>query len=118
MHSIVLFSAMLMKFSTGFTCSSAGLSEQIIDCVGMVPETRLVCSFDNGPFHPCMPPYHYCTLHLLRGQTQISWSSGTLPLVFTIRVSPPGAHSVRILSSTGGEQIVPYTITKVDTDGK
>ena len=42
--------------------------------------------------------------------------TGTLPLVLTINVSPPGKHFVRIVSSTGGDDTVSYTVRDTDSD--
>ena len=33
-------------------------------------------------------------------------------------VSPPGSHSVRVVASTGDEDIVIYNISDVESDGK
>ena len=41
-------------------------------------------------------------------------NAGNVPMVLSIIVSPPGNHSVRILSSTGEGSIVSYSITTAD----
>ena len=45
-------------------------------------------------------------------------TAGNLPLVLSSSVSPPGRHSVRILTSNGHEDTVPYTIPAVSSDGE
>ena len=45
-------------------------------------------------------------------------TSGFVPLVLTVNVSPPGGHSVRIVASSGGEDTVSYTISDTKTEGE
>ena len=51
-----------------------------------------------------MEPY-YCVL-------------GNVPMVLTSNVSPPGSHSVRIVSSSGAEDTVTYSIADSNTDSE
>ena len=39
-------------------------------------------------------------------------------MVLTSNVSPPGSHSVRIVSSSGAEDTVTYSITNSNTDSE
>ena len=43
---------------------------------------------------------------------------GNVPMVLTSTVSPPGSHSVRIVSSSGAEDTVTYTIADSNTDSE
>ena len=43
--------------------------------------------------------------------------AGFVPMVLTIDVSPVGMHSVRIVTSTRGNDTVTYTITDTETEG-
>ena len=43
--------------------------------------------------------------------------AGFVPMVLTIDVSPAGMHSVRIVTSTRGNDTVTYTITDTETEG-
>jgi hypothetical protein len=60
----------------------------VITCKEIAPLVPLQCSFSGGPLHSC-----------------------TLPLVLTSDVSPAGRHSVRIVTTTGAEDTVSYTIS-------
>ena len=44
--------------------------------------------------------------------------AGSVPMVLTIDVHPPGIYSIRFVSSTGDEDTVTYNITDIKTDGK
>ena len=44
----------------------------------------------------------------------IVYNAGNVPMVLTRIVSPPGNQSVRIVSSTGEESAVSYSITTAD----
>ena len=44
----------------------------------------------------------------------IVYNTGNAPMVLTRIVSPPGNQSVRIVSSTGEESTVSYSITTAD----
>ena len=44
----------------------------------------------------------------------IVYNAGNVPMVLSIIVSPPGNQSVRIVSSTGEESTVSYSITTAD----
>ncbi|CAI8053261.1 hypothetical protein GBAR_LOCUS29129 [Geodia barretti] len=75
-----------------FLCTARGVPEvTVIDCTGNQPGSSLLCSFNGGQFHSC-----------------------NVPMVLSIIVSPPGNHSVRILSSTREERTVSYSITTAD----
>ena len=43
--------------------------------------------------------------------------AGFVPMVLTIDVSPACMHSVRIVTSTRGNDTVTYTITDTETEG-
>ena len=39
-------------------------------------------------------------------------------MVLTVNVSPPGSHSLRMISQSGEEETVSYNITDTDSDGQ
>ena len=39
-------------------------------------------------------------------------------MVLTVNVSPPGIHSLRMISHSGQEETIPYNITDTDSDGE
>ncbi|CAI8019901.1 hypothetical protein GBAR_LOCUS11921 [Geodia barretti] len=75
-----------------FLCTASGVPEvTVIVCTGNQPGSSLQCSFNGGQLHSC-----------------------NAPMVLTRIVSPPGNQSVRIVSSTGEESTVSYSITTAD----
>ena len=94
---------------------SGGISEVVIDCTDTQLPTAVQCSFNRGPQHPCN------LTHISSASTYIHsvlLFIGSLPLVVSNDVSPPGNHSVRIIASTGGETTVSYTITTATSTGE
>ena len=44
--------------------------------------------------------------------------TGFVPIVLTIDVHPSGTHSIQIVTATGREDMVMYTIRDTEIDGK
>ena len=94
----------------------------VIDCVALEPQTTLQCSFNGGPLHSCemyritiisssIKIYAQYFMNTLSHESMhVYICVGSLPLVLTNDVSPPGNHSVRIVASTGPEATVPFFI--------
>ena len=66
-------------------------------------------------FIPMSIPLH---IFLLLVAHSMFLNAGSLPMVLTSNVSPPGVYSLRIVASTGGEHTIFYNITTESTQSK
>ena len=98
-------------------CTASGLSEITIDCEHIDDPSLLQCSFDAGPMYPCKFFEQLKLSRKIFKNLSEHMHAGFVPMVLTIDVSPASMHSVRIVTSTRGNDTVTYTITDTETEG-